>query len=132
MKEKIFFLVIVSTIIIILSSCVNLPYIYISDLNQLEPGRRYSESFLSEIVPEMIFTYKDLGKDIITVYAYIKDEQCKGKVFEIFIATYMNERLYYWGNLDDFKKSENSTLQTIGERVAQEFINKIRSSFNEN
>ena len=74
-------------------------------------------------------------KDSITVYVYrdIKWERptvlFKGEFgynvigYELCAVAFRNNRVFYWGSIDDFKKNDIPLIQSIGEQISKRFIN---------
>ncbi len=43
--------------------------------------------------------------------------------FDLFVFSFKNDKLHFWGNLDDFKKSDDTAINTIGTFVSDTWIN---------
>lgn len=44
---------------------------------------------------------------------------------DYFLVVTEDDRLYYWGFLDDFKKNDDKILQKIGEEVSDKILAKL-------
>lgn len=105
----------------------------IGELNKIQYGEKYSNSILNSKKHIDRFQLMD-NNDSITVYVYrdIKWERgpvlLKGEIggdvvgYELCATAFKNNRVFYWGSVDDFKKNEIPLIQSIGEQISERFI----------
>ncbi|MCX6147119.1 MAG: hypothetical protein NTW25_07685 [Candidatus Kapabacteria bacterium] len=43
--------------------------------------------------------------------------------YDVFVFTYKNEKLYFWGNIDDYKRSNDKTVNELGLIISEIWAN---------
>lgn len=106
----------------------------IRDLNEIQYGEEYNTCNLNSKDHIDKIQLMD-NNDSISVYVYrdIKQKRptdlLKGEFgynvifYELCAAAFRNNRVFYWGSVDDFKKNEIPLIQSIGEQISERFIN---------
>lgn len=48
----------------------------------------------------------------------------KAEQYDFFVYAFLNESLYFWGNLDDFKRCDDDKINTLGIKISNYIIEK--------
>ena len=106
----------------------------IRELGKIQYGEEYNTGIMNSKEHIDKIQLMD-NNDSITVYVYrdIKWERptvlLKGEFgynvigYELCAAAFRNNRVFYWGSVDDFKKNDVPLIQSIGEQISERFTN---------
>ena len=123
-------LIIIFIGLFVLNSCGNSVYMTTTDLNYNVPGVEYNLTEFSKRDPILTFELNGNEKYVIKVYVYKKLEESYDfyfftkNLYDYCAAVFINDMLYYWGYVDDFKKEDESLIQMIGEMISEKLIKK--------
>ena len=84
----------------------------------------------SEQQKEFSFIFNDIVNDTITANIYQilmkRDDNFfsinRPMMFEYFAVAFKHDTVFYWGFLDDYKRSDNPVLQKLGEKICDKII----------
>ncbi len=115
---------------IFLISCQNADITF-NDLNSLKYGEEYSNSILKSKTHIYNLQLEEKN-DIIAVYVYrhivgensidILDREIG---YEICAAAFRNNKLFFWGTIDDFKRNDIRLIRNIGELVSDKIAEMV-------
>jgi len=131
------FLMLIPSIAILLSSCSSaIPLdVFDYELNANKAGTDYSETIFKSKNPVAVLDILN-NNEVLKVYiyklmTYITVGQGVGKEgaarqfsFDFCAVVFENDKLFYWGSIDDFKKEQDSTIQLIGKKVKEEILQR--------
>ena len=43
--------------------------------------------------------------------------------FDLFVVSFKNDKLFFWGNLDDFKRTDDTLINNLGTFVSETWLN---------
>lgn len=138
MKRKFSFkyLMLIPSIAILLSSCSSsiAPDVYHQEFNIDRVGTDYSESVYRFKEPITVLELMNQN-DSMRVYVYKKiDWDKQGGIFglgsnyqyDLCAAAFKNNKLLYWGYLDDFKKEQDPLIQMLGEKATEKVLEGMK------
>lgn len=127
MKRKFSFklIMLIPSIAILLSSCGSSKGsgVYHRDFNIDEFGADYSQSVYRFKEPITVLDMMN-HNDSLKVYVYNKIEWVMQGVntYNICAVAFKNNKLLYWGDLDDFKKEQDPVIQMLGEKATDKIM----------
>lgn len=104
--------------------------VFINDFNIDSLGTIYSETIYKFKEPIAVFEMKNQNDSMkILVYRRIYSIAV-GAIsgvgsfysYDFSAAAFKNDKLFYWGFLDDFKKEDDPLIQLLGEKVSEIII----------
>ncbi len=42
--------------------------------------------------------------------------------YDLFVVSFKNDKLFFWGNLDDFKRSDDETVSNLGVMISEAWL----------
>lgn len=127
MKQKFYLklLLLIPSIAILLSSCGSSKGadVYHRDFNIDKFGTDYSRSVYRLKEPVTVLDMMNQN-DSFKVYVYNKIELVMQGAFtyNFCAVAFKNNKLFYWGDLDDFKKEQDPLIQMLGEKATDKIM----------
>ena len=118
---------------IVLSSCGSSipPDVYQNDFDKDSLGTDYSNTIYKHKEPITTFEMKDNNDSFkIFVYKRVVEERVGANLglssqidYDLSAVAFKNNKLFYWGYHDDFKKENDPLIQLLGEKVSEKLLN---------